>query len=673
MYVNDDCRALYIHIVKNGGNYVRDLLQKYYQFRQIDQRPHPQHGAFYRTEHDNTVDVDRYHHSITRAGKVRYYRSNPNYPNLGRKLEDYFTFTFVRNPYERLFSAFAYLKRTLYHKQKEEGKFVLHQTPENPDNYVDFETFVHRRDDITPVAYHHAFCSQYDQLVDENGTIGVSFIGHVETLDDDLIVCMAILGKELRHAEELTYGKRANVNHLDDQNLTHHYTPDILAWVNDHFAHDFEVFGYPKYNTWEAFCAHYVQERQKTGVKAAPSEQTVSSLFVPLPTFVPARNVPTVRCPIPLNIIQTYKTHLVHPAVYQNVQHIINMNLDCNYYLITDAAGESLIQEHFDARTLAAFRTLKNGSAKGDFIRYVALYVYGGLYLDMDAAMCQPLHTMLTPDTEYVLFYYHNIVMMTQWVILIQERHELMRRMVNEMVKRIENKEGSIIQATGPKLYSDVTYAYLNGEEVYHVQYVFTKEERIRYIVEHERVAETRGRILSDLHHRHWFLFNFPGYKNDMLYHDEFKYNETAYDIYDKVLHKSPPPPTLFRVPSLPSTSMSSTLYKELVLLAFGQDKQQEAVASYQRIINILLKEVRKVSLYTEIKSVEDIREQVNTANECVSTFANVGRKTLQGVTERAFDQLGQRHTRRSCPSCGYGCWNVLALEVHGKTCHIQT
>ena len=113
MYINDNVQAIYIHLVKNGGNYVREILQKLYSYRHWGKHDHPCHDDF---SDPTTKDLDRYVHSITNKGKVRYYEANTNIN--ADKLRTYFTFTFVRNPYERVVPAFAYLKRTLYDHKK---------------------------------------------------------------------------------------------------------------------------------------------------------------------------------------------------------------------------------------------------------------------------------------------------------------------------------------------------------------------------------------------------------------------------------------------------------------------------------------------------------------------------------------------------------------------------
>ena len=49
-----------------------------------------------------------------------------------------------------------------------------------------------------------------------------------------------------------------------------------------------------------------------------------------------------------------------------------------------------------------AWSTLRAGAAKADLWRYCALYVHGGVYLDLDACICGPLDrpSTLTPTAD---------------------------------------------------------------------------------------------------------------------------------------------------------------------------------------------------------------------------------------------------------------------------------
>ena len=663
MYINDNVQAIYIHLVKNGGNYVREILEKQYSYRHWGKKDHPCHDDF---SDPTKKDLDRYVHSITKKGKVRYYEANTNIH--ADKLRTYFTFTFVRNPYERVVSAFAYLKRTLYDHKKKTGSFVLHKTPESIEYYDDFATFVRHRDDVVPVAYYHAFGTQYDQLVNEAGEINISYIGRVETLNDDLIACMTKLGKELRHVDEIFYGKRKNTTDWGDKDMVDCYDKTSFEFVNTHFAQDFERFGYRKYASWEEFVDQY--PRTLTNLSTKPSEKRITDLFVPQPIYVPARETTSKTHRIPLNIIQTFKTNVLHPVIYNNIQQILKLNPDCNYYLITDEIGEALIQAHFDDRVMKAYKKLQNGSAKGDFLRYVALYVYGGIYLDMDAGIMTQLSTFIPENIDFILRYYEDLVMVSQWIVMIQEKHGLLQEIIEEMVHRIEQEQStSVILVTGPKLFSDVVYKFLNQENVYHVQEKLSLEERLRTIVHHPCLTQLNGLILPDLQYQHLFRFQFLGYRNHMLYYDAYKYNEPGGDGIYRNPKKHSSSVLLHHQPSMEQKETTTNLYKELLLFQYGQSRQQQSIQVYNRIIEVLFSELKKQSTYQEEQSIRALEIELNDAKDAMITTTRVMEQRIQDWIQPLYRQYAETITSHVCPTCSWVSWNQLAHECHSCTC----
>jgi hypothetical protein len=295
MLITDENKAIYVAIVKNGSRYVTEVLNRYYNFRTIltnyyehhynpntvnveirhpYDNPHPNQDNFHRNDFQRLRDQDKYHHSITKGGKYRYYETHPYVK--AERLEQYFTFSFVRNPYERLVSAFAYLKRTLY----KNPDTAIHKTPENKQYYIDFPTFIRHREDVVPVAYYHAFITQYDQLLNSKGEMKISFIGKVETLDDDLVECLTILGFPILHQKELFFDKRINVNQWEDKDITNYFDKESFEFANEHFKCDFEYFGYKRYESWEDFMLNYKNDNSK--VKSETKAETESTPVVQL-------------------------------------------------------------------------------------------------------------------------------------------------------------------------------------------------------------------------------------------------------------------------------------------------------------------------------------------------------------------------------------------------------
>jgi len=160
---------------------------------------------------------------------------------------------------------------------------------------------------------------------------------------------------------------------------------------------------------------------------------------------------------IPRVLVQTFRDNIVHPIVHDNIMNILKMNRGYGYRLITDEDGRELILRHFDQRTLDAFDVLGVGAARGDFLRYVALFIYGGIYLDLDSTTYRPFEDYMNLDNEF-LFFYDKAQNLIQWHFACAPGCHLLGHVIEEMVTRIQQRESNIFLATGPTLFSDVIF-----------------------------------------------------------------------------------------------------------------------------------------------------------------------------------------------------------------------
>jgi mannosyltransferase OCH1-like enzyme len=198
--------------------------------------------------------------------------------------------------------------------------------------------------------------------------------------------------------------------------------------------------------------------------------------MISIPTFIQSQ-INKLPQKIPKTIIQTYNTNQIPDSVNNNLQNILKTNPEYDYRLITDQEGVDIIKTNFDNRTLTAFQQLILGAAKGDFIRYIVLYLYGGVYLDLDASIETDLNTFIKPMDEFI-FFINGDINLEQFCFMIRPRHPILLMIIEEMVKRIENRESNIFRATGPTLFNDVIYNMLNNTSIYDTDKNLTSQER---------------------------------------------------------------------------------------------------------------------------------------------------------------------------------------------------
>ena len=136
------------------------------------------------------------------------------------KLELYFKFGFVRNPYDRILSEFKYAKR-IYSKFKSNFNGFVKRGWGNSRRHSTIKQHIR---------------PQYEFLYDTDGKCLVDFIGRFENLQEDFnIICDKI---KIPH-QELPHRNKTKHKHY-----TEYYDDEIREIVAKKYAKDIEYFGY---------------------------------------------------------------------------------------------------------------------------------------------------------------------------------------------------------------------------------------------------------------------------------------------------------------------------------------------------------------------------------------------------------------------------------------------
>jgi chondroitin 4-sulfotransferase 11 len=153
---------------------------------------------------------------------------------FGRDFERYFKFTFVRNPYTRLVSAYEFLRNGGHPAWPTNQRFrdeVLSQ-------YADFEDFVLRG--LKPGAdWSEPHFRPQHEFVELGGRVVMDFVGRIEKIDVDFARVCDRLGIQAQLG-------RLNPTQEKHGTLGEHYASDAVERrVRDVYARDFELFEYP--------------------------------------------------------------------------------------------------------------------------------------------------------------------------------------------------------------------------------------------------------------------------------------------------------------------------------------------------------------------------------------------------------------------------------------------
>ncbi|BBG65157.1 alpha-2,3-sialyltransferase [Hydrogenimonas sp.] len=144
----------------------------------------------------------------------------------------YFKFSFVRNPWDRLYSAYKFLKKGGI----SEPDVIFNET--TLINYDTFESFVMEWVNAENVQTYFHFIPQYQFIYSPEFELMVDFVGRFENLNEDYEKIREKIGtgEHLKHLNK-TKDKKEN----DYREV---YTPEMAEKVAEVYKKDIELFGY---------------------------------------------------------------------------------------------------------------------------------------------------------------------------------------------------------------------------------------------------------------------------------------------------------------------------------------------------------------------------------------------------------------------------------------------
>ncbi len=123
---------------------------------------------------------------------------------------------------------------------------------------------------------------------------------------------------------------------------------------------------------------------------------------------------------IPKIIHQSYKTP-AHPYPHEWQESWQTNHPDWEYRFYTDADNRSLVEEHLP-EFLEAYDLFPYNIMRADFARFLYMYLWGGVYVDLDYACLQPLDSLIgtvehigipaLPDNRF--YQYHNAMLISE-------------------------------------------------------------------------------------------------------------------------------------------------------------------------------------------------------------------------------------------------------------------
>ena len=218
MIISHRKRFVFVHIYKTGGTTVTPRLLPYARLRE-------RIASYYLTRYPvKLLNValgiqDRGNawinglHKHASAAQVKAYLGEETYRR-------YFSFAFVRNPYDWLVSLYHYIGQHRLHREHRQA------------SAMSFEDFVRR--EISRGA------PRQSDFITEDGQLIVDYVGSLERLGESVSEIFARIGLPALAEQELP---RKNPSQRREDYMSY-YSAGLRDAVYDYYRRDFELFGY---------------------------------------------------------------------------------------------------------------------------------------------------------------------------------------------------------------------------------------------------------------------------------------------------------------------------------------------------------------------------------------------------------------------------------------------
>lgn len=185
------------------------------------------------------------------------------------------------------------------------------------------------------------------------------------------------------------------------------------------------------------------------------------------------------------NIFQSWNTTFLHPLVQEKIDNFKKINPEYKYHLYTDNDIDTFVNENFKGEIAECYNKLNIIVAKVDLWRYLILYKYGGIYLDMDSSIEKPLSSLIKDEDQAIITIENNPNLYVQWGLIFKKEHPILKRTIELVVDNIKNNRypNNIHAMTGPAVYSraiNEIHMELFNKKLHHHE--ITKNTDITYI-----------------------------------------------------------------------------------------------------------------------------------------------------------------------------------------------
>ena len=203
-------------------------------------------------------------------------------------------------------------------------------------------------------------------------------------------------------------------------------------------------------------------------------------------------DVPMARRIAPI-FHRTYPVADLPPELRENVAVTERLHPDWEHRLYDDQAIEEFIAEHYGRKVLDLYASISPscGAARADLFRYLVVYRFGGVYLDIKSRATRHLGSLIASSDKMILSHWDNLEgeshegwgicaelgyrypgEFQQWHIIAVAGHPYLRAAIEAVLTKIRDysalRDGvgkpAVIRVTGPIAYTLALQPLLRSE-----------------------------------------------------------------------------------------------------------------------------------------------------------------------------------------------------------------
>lgn len=228
---------------------------------------------------------------------------------------------------------------------------------------------------------------------------------------------------------------------------------------------------------------------------------------------------------IPKKIYQTWYSKDIPYYAKKNINKMKKINPDYEFLLYDDNDILEFIKKEYDNEILTAYEKLTVGASKADFFRYLILFKYGGIYLDLDSMIDKNLDILIN-DKEAIISREGSEPYFNQWFMIFCKEHPILKRVIEITTSNILLSEDKIISCnlTGPwGPYTKGINEIMNLEDLWNLE-----DEQINKKLESSHDEKLRKTVFKGIDYNGYATFKAEGSWTHYLFKSHWKWEQKS-------------------------------------------------------------------------------------------------------------------------------------------------